>query len=272
MTFCIMLGAAGPHFDLATPSAGTPSHINAKRLTFFSLCLSASLAWAPLAADYYVYYSPRIKHWRISLMTTLGITPAVTITLLLGAGLGTAVSQRPEWAAEYDGTPGSLLVTAYTPLGAFGQLCAAINVFGVVANSAPGAYSMAMNFQMLGDGFSRVPRPVFTVVTTAVYASCAIAGRDSLFRIFKSFLPLVGYWIVIWLVVVLEEDLVFNRGKAYDWAVWNSPRKLPVGVAAAVAFLVGWVGAIVGMVRHPVYLKSTWLARRLARRAIKYQC
>lgn len=181
-------------------------------------------------------------------MTILGLSQAMIITLLIGAGLGTAVASTPEWEANYDGTPGSLLVSAYSSLGSLGKFCAVVNVVGVVANNAPGAYSMAMNFQMLGDFFARFPRPVFTVLTTVVYTACAMGGRDSLYQIFKNFLPLVGYWIVIWVVIVVEEDLVFNRGKGYDWAAWNDRQKLPVGVAAAVAFLVGWVGAVVGMV------------------------
>lgn len=181
-------------------------------------------------------------------MTILGLGQAIVFTLLIGAGLGTAVASTPEWKAKYDGAPGSLLISAYSSLGGFGKFCAVVNVFGVVANSAPGAYSMAMNFQMLGDFFSKVPRPVFTVLTTVIYTSCAMGGRDSLYEIFKNFLPLVGYWIVIWLVIVVEEDLIFNRGRGYDWSAWNNRRKLPVGIAAGVAFLVGWAGAIAGMV------------------------
>ena len=243
-----MLGTSGPHFNLGTPSVGTPARIAARRLTFFSLCLSVSLAWAPLAADYYVYYPPSIKRWRICLMTFLGLGHAMIITLLIGAGLGTAMASTPAWKANYDGTPGSLLVTAYSSLGGFGSFCAVVNVFGVVANTAPGAYSMAMNFQMLGDFFAKIPRPVFTVLTTIIYTSCAMGGRDSLYEIFKNFLPLVGYWVVIWIVIVVEEDLVFNRGKGYDWSAWNKRKKLPVGIAAGVAFLVGWAGAVAGMV------------------------
>ncbi|KAB8238919.1 hypothetical protein ETB97_007611 [Aspergillus alliaceus] len=246
MVLCIITGSAGPQFDFQSPSVGSSGEVNAKRLAFFSLCLSVALSWAPLAADYYVYYPPTIRKWKIWSMTTIGGCLAMIITLLLGVGLGSGVANNPRWAAIYDGTPGSLLMAGYGRLGGFGRFCAFINVVTVVSNNAPGSYSMAMNFQMLGHVWSNIPRPVFTITTTVVYTACAIGGRDFLYEIFKSFLPLIGYWVVIWFTIVAEEDLLFRHG-GYDWSAWNCRQKLPVGVAAGLAFLVGWAGAIVGM-------------------------
>ena len=40
---------------------------------------------------------------------------------------------------------------------------------------------------------------------------------------------------------------MFRRGKEYDWSIWDVSEKLPVGLAALVAFLVGWVGSIISM-------------------------
>jgi len=34
---------------------------------------------------------------------------------------------------------------------------------------------------------------------------------------------------------------------SYDWHVWDDRNKLPIGIAAFVAFLVGWAGAILCM-------------------------
>ncbi|KAJ5166833.1 uncharacterized protein N7482_005614 [Penicillium canariense] len=222
MVLCVMLGSAGPHFDFKTHTPVSPGRLNAKRITFFSLCLSIALAWAPLAADYYVYYPPHIKRWRTCAVTMLGCAQAMLITLLLGIGLGTMMVR-------------------------FGKFCAVINVLALVANNTPGAYSMGMNLQMLGDVFGRVPRPIFTTLATVVYTACAMGGRNSLYEIFKGFLPLIGYWVVIWLIVVIEEDLIFRRMTGYDWSAWNTPQRLPVGIAATVSFVIGWAGAIIGM-------------------------
>lgn len=248
MVLCIMAGTAWPEFDFHTASVGSTGKINANRLSFFSLCFSVSLAWVPLAADYYVYYPPNMKRWKTWTVTTVGSSMSMIITILMGVGLGTGVAHNSQWATIYDGTPGGLLMAAYRRLGSFGSFCAVINVVAVIANNAPGSYSMSMNFQMLGNYWSKIPRPVFTILTTVIYAACAIGGRNSLYPIFKNFLPLIGYWIIIWLIIVVEQDLLFYRGKGYDWSLWNNRQKLPVGIAAGIAFLIGWVGAIVGMV------------------------
>lgn len=253
MVLCIMAGAAWPEFDFDTLSVGSPGKVNSNRLTFFSLCFSVSLSWVPEAADYYVYYPPDIKRWKTWSVTVFGAYLSMIITILMGVGLGTGVAHNPQWAAIFDGTPGGLLMAAYGRLGTFGSFCAVINVLGVIANNAPGSYSMSMNFQMLGNYWLRVPRPVFTILTTIAYAGCAIGGRNSLYKIFQNFLPLMGYWTIIWLMIMIEEDLLFRwagRRGNYDWSIWNNRRKLPIGIAAGTAFLVGWAGAIVGMVSN----------------------
>jgi len=243
-----MVGSAGPHFNFDGVTAGTTQHVNAKRLTFFSLALSIALAWAPLAADYYVYYPPHIKSWRTFLVTVFGAVQAMSICLLMGIGLGSMIASSAYYADKYGSSPGGVLMTAYDSLGGFGKFCAVINVLALVANNTPGAYSMGMNFQMLGGVFGKVPRPISTTLATVIYAACAMGGRDSLYDVFKGFLPLIGYWVVIFFVIVLEEDIIFRRTKGYDWSAWNRRDKLPMGIAAAISFLVGWAGAVVGMV------------------------
>jgi purine-cytosine permease-like protein len=243
-----MVGSAGPHFDFSTRTESSTAVLNAKRISFFSLCLSVGLSWAPLAADYYVYYPSHVKRWRTFAVTVLGCGQAMVITLILGVGLGTMVASSPTYALKYGTDPGGLLMTAYDSLGGFGKFCAVINVLALVASNTPGSYSMGMNFQMLGGFFQRVPRPIFTTLSTVIYTACAMGGRNSLYEIFKGFLPLIGYWVIIWFMIVLEEDVIFRRKSGYDWTAWNNPQKLPKGIAAAISFLIGWAGAILGMV------------------------
>lgn len=253
MVLCVMLGSAGPHFDFNVHTEASPTHLRAKRITFFSLCLSIALAWAPLAADYYVYYPPHVKRWRTFVVTFLGSCQAMIVTLLIGVGLGTTLASSPKYTIKYGTSPGGLLMTAYDALGGFGKFCAVINVLALVANNTPGAYSMGMNFQMLGRVFEKVPRPIFTTLSVVIYMACAMGGRNSLYEVFKSMLPLIGYWVMMFLVIVIEEDVLFRRTRGYDWSVWNNPQKLPLGIAAGIAFLIGWVGAIVGMVGGTSY-------------------
>ena len=57
----------------------------------------------------------------------------------------------------------------------------------------------------------------------------------------------MGYWLAIWIAITIEEQLIFRWRSGYDWTVWNQKEKLPMGIAALVAFLVGWAGAILCM-------------------------
>lgn len=49
----------------------------------------------------------------------------------------------------------------------------------------------------------------------------------------------------------MEEEYLFRRRlqplQPYDWTLWNAPSKLPIGIAAFIAFVVGWIGAILCM-------------------------
>ena len=80
-------------------------------------------------------------------------------------------------------------------------------------------------------------------------AVCAIAGRAQLLTIFLNFLGLIGYWTIIWIVMTLEEELLFRRKTGYVWEDWNIKSALPIGCAAFVSFLIGWAGAIVSRAR-----------------------
>lgn len=242
-----MIGSAGPHFNFNDVVSKSPQHLAAKRITFFTLAFSIGLAWAPLAADYYVYHPPHMKSWRTFLVTVIGSLQAMSLTLIMGAGLGSILASSTYYAEKYGTSPGGMLMTAYDSLGGFGKFCAVINVLSMVANNTPGSYSMGMNLQMLGGAFGKVPRPVFTTLVTIIYAACAMGGRDSLYEVFQGFLPLIGYWVIMFVVIILEEDTIFRRTKGYDWSHWNCRSKLPIGLAAGGSFLIGWAGAVVGM-------------------------
>lgn len=118
---------------------------------------------------------------------------------------------------------------------------------GLIANAVPPTYSSGIDFQILGRYFARVPRFIWNTVGVIIYTVCALAGRNHLSDIFTNFLALMGYWLAIWIAITLEEQLIFRRKSGYDWTAWDQKSKLPHGLAALVAFLVGWAGAILCM-------------------------
>jgi purine-cytosine permease-like protein len=243
----ILVGSAGPKFNASLASVGNSGTINANRLSFFSLSLSVPVSWAAAASDFYVYYPENTPKWKTFLLTLTGLTLSFIIVNLLGVGLASGVATDAGWAGAYGISSGALILAGYDGLAGFGKFCGVTIALGVIANNIPGTYSAALGFQMLGRYPKVVPRYMWTCVVVLVYFLCAIAGRDHLFTIFQNFLALMGYWLTVFISIVLEEHLFFRWGKGFDWTAWEDKSRLPVGFAALTAFLIGWAGCIISM-------------------------
>lgn len=243
----ILVGSAGPHFDSTLQSTGGTAATTAHRLSFFSLCLSVPLSWAAAASDFYVYYPESTNKRLTFLMTLIGLTLSFVFVTLLGVGLASGVATTPEWSDAYDVSSGALILAGFGGLGGFGKFCGVVVALGVISNNVPGTYAAALGCQVLGRYGKAVPRYLWVCVIVTIYFVCAIAGRDHLFAIFQNFLALMGYWLVIFVSIVVEEHLIFRRNVGFDWTKWEDQKHLPVGFAALAAFLIGWAGAIIGM-------------------------
>jgi purine-cytosine permease-like protein len=180
-------------------------------------------------------------------MTVLGLIGSFTFAFILGIGLACGMSINGDWAAAYATSPGALIVEAYRPLGAFGSFCGVVVALGLVANLIVPTYSSGIDAQILGRWAASVPRVIWNTVGVVIYTVCALAGRGHLAEIFTNFLALMGYWVSVWIAIILEEHLIFRRKSGFNWGIWNEQKKLPLGLAAFVAFVVGWVGAILCM-------------------------
>ncbi len=243
----ILYGVSAKHFDLTTPSQGDSRTIIGNRISFFSLCLSAAITYAGGAADFFVYYPPSTSRVALFVLSTLGLVTSFTFALLVGIGLASAIPSTPSFSTAYDTSQGALLVTGFASLNGFGKFCGVVIALGLVANIVPPTYVSGINFQILGRIPERIPRFIWNSVGVIIFTVCALAGRDHLAAIFTNFLALMGYWVAIWIAITLEEHLIFRRSRGYDWTQWNHQNKLPLGLSALVAFLVGWAGAILCM-------------------------
>lgn len=174
---------------------------------------------------------------------------------LLGIGLACGILTNSEWSDAYDISSGALIVASYSPLGGFGKICATIIALGVIANCVPGTYSAAIGCQILGRWGQAIPRWLWVVLLVLIQLACALVGRNKLLIIFSNFLALMGYWVMVMICIVLEEHLVFKP--ALSWERWADRDSGPIGIAALIAFLIGWVGAILGM-------NQTWFVGPLA--------
>ncbi|EAQ88638.1 hypothetical protein CHGG_05257 [Chaetomium globosum CBS 148.51] len=243
----VLIGCAGPHFDSTLQSTGDAATLAANRLSFLSLCFYVPNSWAAAASDFYVYYPETTSKLKIFLLTLSGLFFSFTLVYLLGIGLGSGVASRTTWAEAFAISLGSLIVESFDGLAGFGKLCSVIIALGIIANSIPGAYSAALGVQVLGRYGKAVPRWAWTCFVVIIALVLALAGRDNLLVIFGNFLALMGYWVEIMIVIVIEEHVLFRWNHEFDWSMWERKQYLPVGISALIAFLLGWVGAILGM-------------------------
>jgi purine-cytosine permease-like protein len=247
IVFSILFGVASKKFDLVTPSVGDRRTVAGNRLSFFSICVSAAITYSPLCMDLFVYWPTNSSKRLIFAMTLLGLVGSFTFTFTLGIGVASGIHTDEfysnAWNNQQGGSgSGALLVEAYSrPLGTFGKFRAVIAALGGIANTIPPTYSSGIDFQLLGRYFAKVPRVVWNTVGVIIYTVCALAGRNHHAEIFTNFLALMGYWVAIWVAILLEEFLIFRRASTadYDWESWNDRSKLPLGIAALMAFLVG---------------------------------
>lgn len=261
---CIMLGVAARHFDTTTPSSPTlsPSALRGNRVSFFFLTFNVMVIWSICAGDYFVYYPATTSRLLTATMTHLGIFTSMAFVQIIGVGLVTGVAATPAWSAALDKGQGQLMVEAFAPLGKFGKFCGVLLAMGPVSNNIPGIYSSAFAWQILARKTEIIPRTLWSVLGVAICAVCGIVGRNALYDIFENILSILGYWCGIFVTIHTLEEVLFRRrgfgpkrrdektgevkvaGVGYDWDAWWDKGRLPLGWAAGVSFVVGWVGAV----------------------------
>jgi purine-cytosine permease-like protein len=225
----------------------TGSALAASRLSFFSLCIYAPNSWGAAASDFYVYYPERTSRLKVFVLTLGGLWLSFSFVYLVAVGLATGVVTNPAWAEANSVSTGALIVAGYDPLSGFGKFCAVVVALGVIANIIPGTYSAALGCQVLGRHGKAVPRWLWSTILIITQLVLASAGREHLSAILSNFLALMGYWLMMMICIVAQEHVLFKRNTGYDWSRWEDQSYLPVGWAALASFVLGWVGAVLGM-------------------------
>ena len=217
--------------------AETPAATAAQVLSFGGLVASFMLPWAALASDFSTYLHPEAPSFRIALYTYTGLSLPTILLMTLGAAMGGALPNVPEWQTAYDQNAASGVLSAMLhPAGGFGQFVTVILAFSMLGNLAATMYSISLNLQMSMPWLFRVPRFFFSIVITGIVIGIAIDAAKHFFINLENFLGVVGYWSSVFIGVVLTEHLLFRQGSfiqyTEDKLAWNDAKKLPLGFAA----------------------------------------
>lgn len=250
----VLMAEVGGKIDASIPGEDGNSGLGfaGSFLSFMAVNFSSASGWCSIASDYYCNYPANTKPWKIATMTILGISIPTIFVTVIGACLGNVAvsnaSANPVLATAYtDHGLGGLLLESYHPTN-FSKFCLVLLVFSVIGNNVAVNYSSGLSLQLLGHYFHAVPRFIWSFINALVIAVLAIAGKDHLSVIVSNFVSLLGYWTVSFTIILLIEDRWFRRHEGYNLNVWDQPSKLPVGIAAVLALLAGYLaGGVTGM-------------------------
>lgn len=168
----------------------------------------------------------------------------------LGAAVYTGTFTNQNWKQAYElNNVGGLLGASLSSLSGFGKFILILLALSTVACNIPNIYSLSLSAQVIAPIFSRIPRFLYTVIGTAVYTLLAIVAASQFNDTLTSIMGISAYWTAIFVVIVLEDHLLFRRCsfENYNFDIWNSSKLLPISLAAILSTIIGIVGIILGM-------------------------
>ncbi|EER32868.1 hypothetical protein CTRG_03293 [Candida tropicalis MYA-3404] len=248
-------------------------------LSFFSLCYSVTSTWGTIASDYYILFPENTPDWEVFTITFFGIAIPTTFVGVAGLLIGNVALTYEPWGEAYAKLGmGGLLHEAFRPWGGGGKFLLMVIFLSLISNNIINTYSAAFGVQLAGRGLAKIPRWLWAIVLTAIYLICALVGRNEFSTILGNFLPMIGYWISMYFIMLLEENSIFRTDKFkylfvkefddsdsstnedakiigtalrknqhYNFKIWNDIDRLTRGYAATASFLIGATGAAVGM-------------------------
>ncbi|CAI7585945.1 unnamed protein product [Penicillium bialowiezense] len=265
IVFFIVLGMFAHSGDFVNIPMGVGMSELGSCLSFGSTVYGFATGWTSYAADYTVY-QPKTQSRRLVFFSAwLGLIVPLIFTQFLGIAVMSATDLNGgvnKYAAGYEASQnGGLIGAVLEPLGGFGKFCLVILALSIIANNCPNIYSVSLTLQVLGKFTQRVPRFIWTFCASCVSLAIAIPGYSHFEVVLENFMNLIAYWLAIYSGIAICDHFVFRRGfSGYNPDDYDKPHKLPVGIAASVAFCFGVVGVVVGM-------SQTWWVGPIAHHA-----
>ncbi len=194
-----------------------------------------AIGWSSYAADYTRRQPASTSSRRVFWYAFIGVTVPCVLLELLGVLLSSAFTNDFDIGALMaDGVRG-------TPIGG---LVLVLLAFSTIANNVPNDYSFALSTQVLG--LKVVKRWILTIVGAVIYLALALALQANFNLNLENFLLVIAYWLGAWNAIVLIEHFAFRKGN-YPVQDYETSSKLPVGIAALSAMIIGLAIAALGV-------------------------
>ncbi|KAH7418825.1 purine-cytosine permease FCY22 [Cadophora sp. MPI-SDFR-AT-0126] len=204
-------------------------------LTFASLIAGFMIPFGGIVSDFGIYIDPSASRLKVFAYIYSGMVIPTIPLLILGAAIGGAVPNVPEWdAANLANSVGGVVTAMLSPAGQFGKFVAVILALSVIGNIAISMYSIALNIQMFLPILTRAPRAAFSIITTVVLIPVSIEAAHNFFTSLENFLGVIGYWSASFVAIMIVEFVYIRKGDytTYDHLIWRDGKILPPGIAA----------------------------------------
>ena len=250
--FMIFFGMTAPYADTTSGPEAEGADFTGAVLSLIAVIYGSSASWQTMASDYYAHYPVNTNRWKVFFFTTFGIAIPTSIGMIAGAVVASSFSNRPDWSDIYDDPNqglGFLIQAMLHPIG-FAKFILVLLVLSGINVNVISIYSAAISCQQFARPFAKVPRFIWIILCFVVVLALALGGREQLNAYLQDFLTLLGYWCTQYFVILFSEHVIFRRANFdnYDLTAWNDPDRLPVGIAAGLAFGIGIIAWVMGMV------------------------
>ncbi|CAE6462114.1 unnamed protein product [Rhizoctonia solani] len=226
--YLVVLGIGGRHLTTGhEEQALAPAR---SVLSYGATVAAFIISYAALMSDYTNYMRVDVPSWKVCLFSYLGLLLPTASVQLIGAAFAASLPSNPPWQAGYEAAgAGGLVDAILSPAKGFGKFLTVL-----LALSGPTLYSFSISSQVVLPFSARVPRYAFSIAGTGILIPLAIVGSTRFEETLVDFLGLVGYWSSTFIAVVTVEHVVFRKNdwSMYDTSCWNTPGKLPPGIAA----------------------------------------
>jgi NCS1 nucleoside transporter family len=240
--FGILTFLAAPHFDIASIPAtalADPLAVFAGVASFGGAIFGYAIGWSSYAADYTRRQPHSTPARTVFWYAFIGVAIPCIVLETLGV-LVTSVAGGVDLLFS-GAQPGAILSNAMGG-GAIASIVLVLLAFSTIANNVPNDYSFALSTQVLGI---KVQRWILTVVGAVAYIIVALVLQQHFSLNLENFLLLIAYWLGAYVSIVIIEH--FLRHGQYAVADYETASRLPVGIAAIVAMVIGLVAAAMGV-------------------------
>ncbi|KAL6818447.1 permease for cytosine/purines, uracil, thiamine, allantoin domain-containing protein [Trichoderma sp. SZMC 28013] len=223
--YMIIFGMVGLYADNTTPSSIKGADLPGNMLSLSAIIYGSLSSWCTIVSDFYVYYLADVSLLKVFVLTILGIAVPTSIGMSAGAMVASTLNTQPSWKAAYTNPHEGLglLIQDILHPRVFAKNLLVLFSYTGINTKIMTLYPATISFQQMARSLAKIPWFIWTIICLAVVLALAVAGRQKLNIYLQDFLSLLGYF------------------------------RLPIGLAASVAFLLGAVAWCMGVIEN-------WLA------------